>query len=500
METLARASQSPITSHLLLASGLLNVLHDAVTRLCNTLLALHGRIPRNDANDGMALSLDCLSDVLSFMAVCAEEPIIKTWCGESGREFWKPLMLVLGSGILFSPVSRTNRQTPPLPTRHRIALESAVINYFSQCMACYPDNQSSFARLMCEVMETPCEIISATGQCVLGNIKGVGLDGFLRRLVLEALLRDERVKVCIHYGSVFKPFLASQEDNFRHNKDWHPRFGAGYDTLLFKAKLSSTIEELDEIVLPNISTKKSTEGSGSEEDKPGTYGDFDDLAALGDSEILEGLSIAAGINVKSKRAKTGTVLRKMSSQKLDASLLRPGPASTVCRHHVLLGNMLIQSKTNLSSLLSVLMSRGLAAGTNCIELSLKTCGNPSSHVTDDTLLDTPPMATALHKFASSNGLAILSSRLSCPVVMNQPTQEAAMTDPDQVPLPLAFPLPLFSLSPTVLSRIPGHSLAAFGLFISLPGYANVLLRDRPKAQCLLRLLLGAEDDGNGGES
>lgn len=47
------------------------------------------------------------------------------------------------------------------------------------------------------------------------------------------------------------------------------------------------------------------------------------------------------------------------------------------------------------------------------------------------------------------------------------------------------------------SPIPAHSLAAFGLFLRLPGYAEVLLKERKHAQCLLRLVLGVTDDGEG---
>ena len=47
--------------------------------------------------------------------------------------------------------------------------------------------------------------------------------------------------------------------------------------------------------------------------------------------------------------------------------------------------------------------------------------------------------------------------------------------------------------------IPPHSLVAFGLFLRLPGYAEVLLKERKKAQCLLRLMLGVTDDGVGGK-
>ena len=49
-----------------------------------------------------------------------------------------------------------------------------------------------------------------------------------------------------------------------------------------------------------------------------------------------------------------------------------------------------------------------------------------------------------------------------------------------------------------MPTIPPHSLVAFGLFLRLPGYAEVLLKERKKAQCLLRLVLGVTDDGDGG--
>lgn len=45
--------------------------------------------------------------------------------------------------------------------------------------------------------------------------------------------------------------------------------------------------------------------------------------------------------------------------------------------------------------------------------------------------------------------------------------------------------------------VPQHSLAAFGLFLRLPTYSDVLLRDKIKAQCLLRLVLGVTGDGEG---
>ena len=54
-------------------------------------------------------------------------------------------------------------------------------------------------------------------------------------------------------------------------------------------------------------------------------------------------------------------------------------------------------------------------------------------------------------------------------------------------------------STRLVPSIPPHSLIAFGLFLRLPGYAEMLLKERKMAQCLLRLVLGVTDDGDGGK-
>jgi len=45
--------------------------------------------------------------------------------------------------------------------------------------------------------------------------------------------------------------------------------------------------------------------------------------------------------------------------------------------------------------------------------------------------------------------------------------------------------------------IPPHSMAAFGLFLSLPRFSEVLLGERTGAQCMLRLVMGVTDDADG---
>lgn len=47
--------------------------------------------------------------------------------------------------------------------------------------------------------------------------------------------------------------------------------------------------------------------------------------------------------------------------------------------------------------------------------------------------------------------------------------------------------------------IPPHSMAAFGLFLSLPKFSEVLLGERVGAQCMLRLVMGVTDDADGND-
>ncbi|XP_061767077.1 baculoviral IAP repeat-containing protein 6 isoform X1 [Nerophis ophidion] len=152
--------------------------------------------------------------------------------------------------------------------------------------------------------------------------------------------------------------------------------------------------------------------------------------------------------------------------------------------------------------------------------------------TDETLLETHPIQSPLQVFAGMGGLALIAERLpmlypdviqqvSAPVV--PPATQEKPKDTDQfewvtieqsgelvyeAPESIATEPPPInkqqsqtssssSSSVQTMSPIPAHSLAAFGLFLRLPGYAEVLLKERKHAQCLLRLVLGVTDDGEG---
>ncbi|XP_075902304.1 dual E2 ubiquitin-conjugating enzyme/E3 ubiquitin-protein ligase BIRC6 isoform X2 [Nelusetta ayraudi] len=152
--------------------------------------------------------------------------------------------------------------------------------------------------------------------------------------------------------------------------------------------------------------------------------------------------------------------------------------------------------------------------------------------TDESLLETNPIQSPLQVFAGMGGLALIAERLpmlypdvmqqvSAPVVPSTAQEKPKDSDqfewvtieqsgelvyeaPESIaaePPPINKQQSQSSSSPTssvqTMSPIPAHSLAAFGLFLRLPGYAEVLLKERKHAQCLLRLVLGVTDDGEG---
>lgn len=148
----------------------------------------------------------------------------------------------------------------------------------------------------------------------------------------------------------------------------------------------------------------------------------------------------------------------------------------------------------------------------------------------DLSANTPALSSALQVFSSVGGLALLAehlpllypefSRQSTPVDMMRDlgsgavglsgstgaighdwvTVESAEEIYEEIYEPPMPPSPPSHKPPaTPVLSIPPHSLVAFGLFLRLPGYAEVLLKEKRKAQSLLRLIFGVTDDGEGGK-
>lgn len=133
---------------------------------------------------------------------------------------------------------------------------------------------------------------------------------------------------------------------------------------------------------------------------------------------------------------------------------------------------------------------------------------------DDTQMkaaDLEPLHSPLQVFSSRGGLSLLAHYLPTVYPENTkallpytdkekspPSNEWVKVEPnDDIYEDLDDTLTDSSAKIPINLSVPQHSLAAFGLFLRLPAYSDVLLRDKVKAQCLLRLVLGVTGDGEG---
>lgn len=125
-----------------------------------------------------------------------------------------------------------------------------------------------------------------------------------------------------------------------------------------------------------------------------------------------------------------------------------------------------------------------------------------------------PLPSPLQRFSSRGGLSLLAQylptvypdnagRSKTPTMLPEKEKSPPMTDwvklepNDEIYEDLEDPITEPSTKHAAITSVPQHSLAAFGLFLRLPAYSDVLLRDKLRAQCLLRLVLGVTGDGEG---
>lgn len=176
----------------------------------------------------------------------------------------------------------------------------------------------------------------------------------------------------------------------------------------------------------------------------------------------------------------------------------------------------ITSDTTIAQILTMLKTAGLSLSTPCINLNLiQTKAVPDEMNCEQAMKasDFVPLPSPLQIFSSRGGLSLLAHYLPT-VYPEQPKSQQKMPDKDKSP-PVGEWVKIepndeiyedvddsmaesCSKMP-IISSVPQHSLAAFGLFLKLPAYSEVLLRDKVRAQCLLRLILGVTGDGEGND-
>ncbi|XP_035825485.1 baculoviral IAP repeat-containing protein 6 [Aplysia californica] len=582
---LAAVCKSPVAIRQLMSCGLPAMLAQAVCEFCNQQMVLAisaGPLgaagsengPKrfsDDTGETDPVTAPLVSSILRFFTEISSELELKDWLGRAeGNAFWSQLLTLL-CGSQFQPpaliaVSQSADRASLLSAEDRSELETRTIQFFSAVIAFHAENQLLFARVLCDVIKD-----QGTSKSEL--LSAMPLSGFMRRLLLQVLLEDEKISVSVRNASSSVPptpstAAAGQSEESSsapapHHTDgprsfpltscngqiFHPRYGSGRScqciTMNLNAKCSDVIVKVaDTLPLASIwsekrEDKKKRGEEGASIKKKEVLGELDPdvmdfvtqsgAAAKEKREKSSALKSGLPPRPPTRRGRAGTGadsgLEAIAGLRPQAVLLRGR-----LRHIALPGKDLPHNLT-LSQLLHVLSDQGHLPPALALQFVVRLKNSSSPTIKDhidgilaEEMLASPPLPSALKVFASVGGLALLAEHLPLlfPEICQQSSGTELVTDgpsvteagPDMATgdssdevyetflEPITPPHTSKSSkhpSARLIPSIPPHSLIAFGLFLRLPGYAEVLLKERKMAQCLLRLVLGVTDDGDGGQ-
>ncbi|EFN66625.1 Baculoviral IAP repeat-containing protein 6 [Camponotus floridanus] len=368
-----------------------------------------------------------------------------------------------------------------------------------------------------------------------------GISGFTRRLILQLLLEGEKVLVSVTSEAPMKVSTTTANHSMPCMPP-HPAHPLGhYHQLLYMSTQATVADILQQVsgtwlllLLPN--TYKSNETSSNIGNNRSR-----ELWESGMALVVDTLSVAAGNTAKDKRAKEasnrsqarGPIVRKTRlnadgtpvTSKVSTNNVQANSANTTNQQYLIHSsrpNIPLPPQLTIAQLLAIAEDSGISLSEPCLHLILRQRNKDSKEETNTTkqndgeLLNYRSIESSLGVFSAGGGLAVLARHL--PLVYPDPGRPSffvekspspEQTDADWVKLETNDDI-YETLEESRTSNcapktsvpapyVPPHSLAAFGLFLRLPGYAEVLLRDKKRAQCLLRLALGVSDDGEGSE-
>ncbi|XP_066849996.1 baculoviral IAP repeat-containing protein 6 isoform X6 [Anser cygnoides] len=451
--------------------------------------------------------------------------------------------------------------TAGLTTQQRTAIENATVAFFLQCISCHPNNQRLMAQVLCELFQSsPQRGNLPTSGNISGFIRRLFLQLMLEDEKVTLFLQSPcplykgRINATSHViqhpmygaGHKFRTLHLPVSTTLAEVLD------RVSDTPSITAKLINEQKEDKE--------KKNYEEKEKVKAENGFQDNYSVVVASGLKSQSKRAVSSTPPRPPSRRGrviadKVGTSSSGGESSSKTISV----PVFHL--YHKLLPGQPLPAEMTLAQLLTLLYDRKLPQGYRSIDLTVKlgskVISDPSlsktdsfkrlhtekdhadllgpcpedeaispgdecmDAVLDESLLETCPIQSPLQVFAGMGGLALIAERLpmlypdviqqvSTPVVTS--TTQEKQKDSDQfewvtieqsgelvyeAPETIAAEPPPIKSTVQTMSPIPAHSLAAFGLFLRLPGYAEVLLKERKHAQCLLRLVLGVTDDGEG---
>ncbi|XP_075222220.1 BIR repeat containing ubiquitin-conjugating enzyme isoform X2 [Lycorma delicatula] len=488
---------------------------------------------------------ETMAVILKFLAEVCMEGEMRDWLGSpEGSLFWAPLLTMLCNKP--QDDDRCEMMNDML-----YKLESATVKFLSRCCWCHPNNQKLLSKVLCDVI---CR--HKTSNNTGSTNQNSGISGVTRRMILQILLESEKIFVSVqgahnNPGGHNSPALSSRRTSRLLYLSVHTTCN---DILKTVTAMSTNDQKAGE----NSEAKDVRSNAHFLWEANETLAVAAGVTAkdkrLKDTRLKDAVAMMRGPYGKKPRTNVPDTQMIPNANSVSQSNSSCLPSSRLTLHHAALPEGALPGNLTLGQLLSILQDHGISLSTPCITLTVKqtpnltnnssnapTANSSSSKDTSnenveilEDLLSAQSLPTALQVFTQQGGLALLAQHLppvypetllhfgipdrtsSLGLASDQTDSEGwvkvEVTDDIYEDLDYVCvgvqgqgtstvgpgkrsTASDFMNSPT----IPVHSLAAFGLFLRLPGYAEVLLRDKRKAQCLLRLTLGVTDDGEGGD-
>ena len=550
LQTVSMACQSPLAIYQLIDSGLPNLFTSAILEFCHRMSNREAQATNESMTDAdkaggcPMVNVMKITEILDFMAEICSEGHMRDWLGSyEGSVFWEPLLILLCNNKLQSSYMSDETNNQPY-----LELEETVIKFLSNVTACHPKNQDTLTtNLISVIRTTERNNYNINHQSTSGSSSSrstsnnssmkYSISGFTRRLVLQILLESEKIVVSVRSDL---PLLRKYDSNMVFISN-HPSKKPNSHQLLFYTSINAKCQEILENsisvfnnLLPSLSStsdSSSENRSAAAEFPPPKDGRSEkkDLWDLGMQMNfgMEFLSVAAGVTAKDKRLKELKNQENAQRTKDFFNVFKMKPDEVkglgnlpecIQLVHTTCPEVIITSDTTIGQILTMLKSSGVSLSTPCICLNLhqsKTSNEDANCDNNVKASDFNPLPSPLQIFSSRGGLSLLAHYLPT-VYPEQPKTAQKLGDKDknlqgewvkgewikiepneEIYEDVDDSLLESSTKLPVISSVPQHSLAAFGLFLKLPAYSEVLLRDKIRAQCLLRLILGVTGDGEG---
>ncbi|XP_072565882.1 dual E2 ubiquitin-conjugating enzyme/E3 ubiquitin-protein ligase BIRC6 isoform X5 [Paramormyrops kingsleyae] len=446
-----------------------------------------------------------------------------------------------------------------LTTQQRTAIENATVAFFLQCISCHPNNQRLMAQVLCELFQSAPQrgSVPISGN-ISGFIRRLFLQLMLEDEKVTVFLQSP---CPLYKGRINATSHVIQHPMYGAGHKFRTLHLPISTTLAEVLDRVSDTPSITAKLINEQKEDKEKKNHEEKEKMKADNGFQDNYSVVVASGLKSQSKRAVSTPPRPPSRRGRVMTDKLSSSSGMDSSSKTISVPVFHLYHKLLQGQPLPPEMTLAQLLTLLYDRKLPQGYRSIDLTVKlgskVISDPSLSKTDsfkrlrtekehgdmlspcapdepmgpgeecleapmdDSLLDSSPIQSPLQVFAGMGGLALIAERLpmlypdviqqvSAPVVPSAPQEKPKDSDQFEwvtieqsgelvyeAPESIATEPPPVKSSVQPMSPIPAHSLAAFGLFLRLPGYAEVLLRERKHAQCLLRLVLGVTDDGEG---